>query len=419
MSLKLFFKGKHRGKSILVCEGLNVYYVLYSFLVKLDQFSDGLLFLHLMVVGGRLWFRLLQCSNEVAEVGRGHILGQQVDHEPIADAQPRHHIGQTAFVDQLAAARRNVNTHRSHQIDKEPVDDGKHRDQGDHVEPEPQENVYLLVDNVDGQNAHCIVLLHIAGRTESVERTLGQSGEDFHLAKWEGKKGLKTLKTKNQTYHRIQSNSPVPFGEVDNIPSVLAELTAQEAVHQAHLDEHVDQIGHLRNAVHPEQGVVHVPVRLDVADQASYLLAFLLINDHRRIESLHQLLSSGALVLFPRETRDVEEECLEEENETHPLVVGMVDTILGQIVHRFVHTRIGDLVAHRLVPRRGDGEGCMNPTVRVCGRGEVKGLIWYGNIMMGNEQELTHQILFKILKESRKFWQKGHSLLWSVICPLA
>ena len=53
------------------------------------------------------------------------------------------------------------------------VDKCKGRDNGQEVEPEPQEDVNLFVDNIDWKNAHSIVSLHITGRAISMECTLG------------------------------------------------------------------------------------------------------------------------------------------------------------------------------------------------------------------------------------------------------
>lgn len=56
---------------------------------------------------------------------------------------------------------------------EESVDDGQHTDDGDKVEPKPENNVDLFVDNVDGQDTHRIVLLHVTGCTIAMECTLG------------------------------------------------------------------------------------------------------------------------------------------------------------------------------------------------------------------------------------------------------
>ena len=44
---------------------------------------------------------------------------------------------------------------------------------GEEDEPEPEQDVELLVDNVEGQDAQRVKLLHGSGRTELVELALG------------------------------------------------------------------------------------------------------------------------------------------------------------------------------------------------------------------------------------------------------
>ncbi len=55
------------------------------------------------------------------------------------------------------------------------VDDGE---DGERHEDEPDEEVDLLVDHVDGQHAEGVVVLDGAGGTVRVQRALGHLGED-------------------------------------------------------------------------------------------------------------------------------------------------------------------------------------------------------------------------------------------------
>ena len=50
-------------------------------------------------------------------------------------------------------------------------------EQADKDEPEPEKDVDLLVDDVEGEDAEAVVLLHGAGGAELVERALGHLGE--------------------------------------------------------------------------------------------------------------------------------------------------------------------------------------------------------------------------------------------------
>jgi len=60
----------------------------------------------------------------------------------------------------------------------QPVDHVEGGDDGHENEPEPHEDVDLLVEDVQGEDAHCVVLLNFTGRAKLVERALGHARED-------------------------------------------------------------------------------------------------------------------------------------------------------------------------------------------------------------------------------------------------
>jgi len=70
-----------------------------------------------------------------------------------------------------------VRSHLGADDNNESVDDDEEAEHSQEGEPEPQEDVDFLVDNVEGQQAQRVVLLHLAGRPELVEGALGHSGE--------------------------------------------------------------------------------------------------------------------------------------------------------------------------------------------------------------------------------------------------
>lgn len=86
------------------------------------------------------------------------------------------------------------------------------------------------------------MFLHVTGRSVTMERTLGQSGKYFD--------------------HWIKTNAPVPFGEAQYFPAVRAELAAQEAIHQHHLQVQIDQVQNFCKAVHEELCVVVTGITL-------------------------------------------------------------------------------------------------------------------------------------------------------------
>ena len=53
----------------------------------------------------------------------------------------------------------------------------KKGEKSEYKEPEPDEDVDLLVDNVEWKNAEGVVLLDVAGRAELVERAFRHAGE--------------------------------------------------------------------------------------------------------------------------------------------------------------------------------------------------------------------------------------------------
>ena len=61
--------------------------------------------------------------------------------------------------------------------DDEPVEDHEEGEEAEHQEPEPDEDVDLLVDDVEGEDAQHVVVLDVAGRPVLVERALCHSKE--------------------------------------------------------------------------------------------------------------------------------------------------------------------------------------------------------------------------------------------------
>ena len=136
--------------------------------------------------------------------------------------------------------------------------------------------------------------LHVAGRTVSVECTLGE--------------------TRKHLDHRIESNAPVPFGEAEHLPAVRTELAAEETVHHDHLQNHVHQVQRLREAVEPEAGVVRVLVARQVADQEGAVRRLRPLVHDRVLQAEQQALHLATLGGLPDVSRHVEEQRLEEEH---------------------------------------------------------------------------------------------------------
>ena len=63
--------------------------------------------------------------------------------------------------------------------DDEPVEDHEEGEEAEHQEPEPDEDVDLLVDDVEGEDAQHVVVLDVAGRPVLVKRALRHSKETY------------------------------------------------------------------------------------------------------------------------------------------------------------------------------------------------------------------------------------------------
>ena len=103
---------------------------------------------------------------------------------------------------------------------------------GEPDEPEPEEDVDLLVDDVHGQEAEAVLALDGAGGTVLVEGALGQLGEDA-----------------------VHGVVPLLEGHLrlaEHLRAVLGELPAEEQVHQ------VDLRNHVRNLFFPSHLLIQI-----------------------------------------------------------------------------------------------------------------------------------------------------------------
>ena len=90
---------------------------------------------------------------------------------------------------------------------------------GEPDEPEPEEDVDLLVDDVHGQDAEAVHALDGAGGTVLVEGALGHLGED--------------------AVHGVVPRLEGHLGLAEHLGAVLGELPTKEQVHQVDLRNHV------------------------------------------------------------------------------------------------------------------------------------------------------------------------------------
>ncbi len=92
----------------------------------------------------------------------------------------------------------------------------------DDDKPEPEEDIDLLVNDVEGEDAEAIKLLNSPRRTELVEGALGDLGEDGS--------------------HWVPPVFWGEFGHGKDLGPVLCELAAQEEVHEVDLAHDVDKV---------------------------------------------------------------------------------------------------------------------------------------------------------------------------------
>ena len=83
--------------------------------------------------------------------------------------------------------------------------------------PEPEEDVDLLVDDVHGQDAEAVLVLHRAGGTVLVEGALGHLRED--------------------AVHGVHAVLERLLAHAEHVGAVAGELTAEEHVHQVDLEQ--------------------------------------------------------------------------------------------------------------------------------------------------------------------------------------
>ena len=97
------------------------------------------------------------------------VLAELVQHEPVAQLEgpaDAHHLTRLLH---LAARVEERGAHVRQEAGAHPVGHLDGRDDGEDDEPEPEEDVDLLVDDVQGQHAETVEALHCARRSELVE----------------------------------------------------------------------------------------------------------------------------------------------------------------------------------------------------------------------------------------------------------
>lgn len=106
-----------------------------------------------------------------------HILSQHVEQKPISHLTLLDDGVDDIFLDESEPNEEQIGPHLGTDDDDHSVDDHEGRQTPQNQEPEPQEDVDLLVDNIERQDAEGVMLFHFARGTELVKRAFGHTGK--------------------------------------------------------------------------------------------------------------------------------------------------------------------------------------------------------------------------------------------------
>ena len=124
--------------------------------------------------------------------------------------------------------------------------------------------------------------------------------------------------------HRIVSLLLLQLSHGENVSPIGGELSAEEKVHEENLADNIDKVEDLAEVELVGVELVVVPVGAKVLDQGFDPVGLDVGLDDGHVHVLHQHLALASLPVFPQEPGNVEKQGLEEQGETHPLVVLVV-----------------------------------------------------------------------------------------------
>ena len=116
--------------------------------------------------------------NHLLEDDGVNVLAKHIQQEPVT------HLGlldddvDALLLDQAEPDVEEVCPHPGREDDHGPVDAHQRGEEHEQDHPEPEKDVDLLIDNVDGQDAERVVLFNLAGRTKFVEGALCHARKD-------------------------------------------------------------------------------------------------------------------------------------------------------------------------------------------------------------------------------------------------
>ena len=118
--------------------------------------------------------------DDVLEDDRVDILPHQVDEEPVSHVALADDHVDALPLDASVAESQDEGPDVWREDDGYPVDENQEGEHPEDEQPEPDEDVDLLVDNVERQDAQGVVLLNVARRAKLVEGALCHAREDVN-----------------------------------------------------------------------------------------------------------------------------------------------------------------------------------------------------------------------------------------------
>lgn len=168
--------------------------------------------------------------NDVTVNEHVNVLSEHVQKKPVAHFRAAHNDLHRFPFDEAETHSQQVDAQPRWEDDQCPIDDSNGGKNGEYQEPEPEEDVDLLVDHVQGQDTDGIMSLYFATHSIFVECALGHPREDV------GERVYAIL-----IVGRVQ--------EHDDVQAKTQELAFEEQVHEEYLPNNVDKGEHLADVV--------------------------------------------------------------------------------------------------------------------------------------------------------------------------
>ena len=119
-----------------------------------------------------------QILHYVTENHRIYILAKHVEEEQVTHFGILHNCLDIGRFIKAKMPRKDTNAHTGTYVDDDPVQDRTEGKYTQNEKPEPEDQIYLFVDDIQRKDAQDIVTLHLAGDTVLVERAFCHSGKD-------------------------------------------------------------------------------------------------------------------------------------------------------------------------------------------------------------------------------------------------